>query len=67
MNGLIGTVVLNTSNIAETTDKRYMSDAQETKLDALPGLTNTGIKYLRDDGTWQIVSSSSFLQTQIFF
>jgi len=35
VNGEIGTVVLTTSDINEDVDYRYMSDAQETKLDGI--------------------------------
>lgn len=35
VNGATGVVVLDTSDIADTTDARYMTDAQEAKLDSL--------------------------------
>lgn len=52
-----------TANQTDSTDKRFMSDAQETKLDAvvLPTGTPDGTKYLRDDNTWQAVSGGSGL------
>ena len=47
-----------TANQTDSTNKRFMSDAQETKLDAvvLPTGTPDGSKYLRDDNTWQTVT-----------
>ena len=57
-----------TANQTDSTDKRFMSDSQETKLDAvvLPTGTPDGTKYLRDDNTWQTVSGGSGLtQSQI--
>ena len=37
VNGEVGTVVLNTGNVAEVTDKRYITDAQQTVLSGLSG------------------------------
>ena len=47
-----------TANQTDSSNKRFMSDAQETKLDAvvLPTGTPDGTKYLRDDNTWQTVT-----------
>lgn len=52
-----------TANQTDSTNKRFMSDAQETKLDAvvLPTGTPDGTKYLRDDNTWQAISGGSGL------
>ena len=49
-----------TANQSDSSNKRFMSDAQETKLDAvvLPTGTPDGTKYLRDDNTWQTISSA---------
>ena len=41
VNGLTGTVTLTTANVADSTDKRYVTDAEKTKLSNLSG-TNTG-------------------------
>lgn len=41
VNGQTGTVVLDTSNISDTTNKRYVTDAQQTVLTNISG-TNTG-------------------------
>lgn len=35
VNGLVGTVVLDTSNIAESLNKRYVSDFQKTEIDTI--------------------------------
>lgn len=40
VNGDTGVVVLDTSDVAETVDARYMTDAQETKLDAIDTVTS---------------------------
>lgn len=41
VNGQTGAVVLTTANITDSTDKRYVTDAEKTKLSNLSG-TNTG-------------------------
>ena len=41
VNGQTGVVVLDTGDIAEVTDKKYVTDAEKTKLSNLSG-TNTG-------------------------
>ena len=55
-----------TANQTDSSNKRFMSDAQETKLDAvvLPTGTPDGTKYLRDDNTWQPVTGGSGLTQQ---
>lgn len=45
VNTKTGAVVLDTSDIADTTDKRYITDAQQTSLASLSG-TNTGDQFL---------------------
>jgi hypothetical protein len=52
-----------TANQTDSSDKRFMTDAQETKLDAvvLPTGTPNGSKYLRDDNSWQTISGGSGL------
>ena len=44
VNGEVGVVVLDTSDIAETADARYMTDAQEAKLDALDPLAEQNVQ-----------------------
>ncbi len=53
VNGQTGAVVLDAGDIAEVTDKRYMTDAQETKLDGVAsGATaNATNAQLRDTDT----------------
>lgn len=41
VNGLTGAVTLTTANVADSTDKRYVTDAEKTKLTNTSG-TNTG-------------------------
>lgn len=41
VNGLTGAVTLTTANVADSTDKRYVTDAEKTKLTNISG-TNTG-------------------------
>lgn len=41
VNGLTGTVTLTTGNISEVTNKKYVTDAEKTKLSSTSG-TNTG-------------------------
>ena len=55
VNGNVGTVVLDTSDISDTTDARYITDAQQTVLWNTSG-TNTGDQdlsgYVESDTTW---------------
>lgn len=41
VNGFTGAVVLTTANVADSADKRYVTDAEKTKLTNTSG-TNTG-------------------------
>jgi hypothetical protein len=47
VNGLTGAVSLDSSNVPDTADKRYVTDAEKTKLSNLSG-TNTGDQIISD-------------------